>query len=41
MLVPSNVLGSAPVGFALQWFVDPYDPDGIHVLDAQGMKLSN
>lgn len=40
MIVPSNVLGSATVGFALQWFVDPYDPDGIYVLDAQGMKLS-
>jgi hypothetical protein len=40
MIVPSSAVGSQPVGGALQWFVDPYDPDGIYVLDSQGVKLS-
>jgi hypothetical protein len=25
---------------ALRWFVDPYDPDVIYVLDFQGVKVS-
>jgi hypothetical protein len=28
-----------PVGLALSWFADPYDPDILYVLDAQGVKL--
>jgi BNR/Asp-box repeat len=40
MIVPGAALGSAPVGSAFSWFVDPYDPDVIYVLDAQGMKIS-
>ena len=34
--------GPAPVqvGFALSWFVNPYDPDEIYVLDYGGVKAS-
>ena len=39
-IVPRNPTGSVPVGLALSWFVDPYDPDIIYVLDLQGVKLS-
>jgi len=39
-IVPNSVVGKIPVKSALQWFVDPYDPDGIYVLDADGMKIS-
>jgi BNR/Asp-box repeat. len=34
-----SVLGTA-VFSALRWFVDPYDPDLIYVLDFQGVKVS-
>ena len=40
MIVPNAVVGSPSVSRALQWFVDPYDPNGIYVLDSQGMKIS-
>lgn len=39
-IVPKPAAGSAPVFSALQWFIDPYEPEGIYVLDAQGVKLS-
>jgi hypothetical protein len=39
-IVPKTVVTGTSVGFALQWFVDPYDPSGIYVLDFQGMKIS-
>jgi photosystem II stability/assembly factor-like uncharacterized protein len=37
-VVPSFV--GSPVYLAEQWFVDPYDPDLIYVLDVEGVKLS-
>ena len=40
MIVPSFGLGGSGVYAALQWFVDPYYPDAIYVLDRQGVKLS-
>ncbi len=39
-IVPNTPLGSATVYSALQWFVDPYESEGVYVLDAQGAKLS-
>lgn len=39
-IVPASPAGSAPVGVALSWFVDPYDPGVLYVLDRQGVKLS-
>jgi hypothetical protein len=39
-IVPASPAGSAAVGLALSWFVDPYDPDVVYVLDLQGVKLS-
>jgi hypothetical protein len=39
-IVPATPVGSKPVKRALSWFVDPYDPDGLYVLDADGMKIS-
>jgi hypothetical protein len=39
-IVPKIVAVGTSVGAALQWFVDPYDPDSIYVLDSQGMKIS-
>ncbi|MFO0991272.1 MAG: hypothetical protein U1E67_05015 [Hyphomicrobiales bacterium] len=40
IVVPKTVAVGASVGMALQWFVDPYDPRGIYVLDPQGMKVT-
>ncbi len=40
MIVPKAVVPGTSVGAALQWFVDPYDSNGIYVLDFQGMKVS-
>ncbi len=40
MIVPSSVVGSPSVTYAHRWFVDPYDPEEIYVLDPQGMKIS-
>jgi hypothetical protein len=40
-IVPNNVVVGTAVQSALRWFVDPYDPDGIYVLDFQGMKISS
>jgi hypothetical protein len=40
MIVPKIVATGTSVRSALQWFVDPYDPSGIYVLDSQGMKIS-
>lgn len=39
-IVPNNVAVGTAVNSALRWFVDPYDPNGIYVLDSQGMKIS-
>ena len=39
-IVPYDVAIGTPVGNALRWFVDPYDPDGIFVLDSDGIKVS-
>jgi len=39
-IVPNTLVVGPSVNSALQWFVDPYDPDGIYVLDSQGMKIS-
>lgn len=39
-IVPKTVAVGTSVGPALQWFVDPYDPSGIYVLDTQGVKIS-
>lgn len=39
-IVPANVPGQTPVKNAVQWFVDPYDPNIIYVLDVDGMKIS-
>lgn len=39
-IVPNNVVAGTAVNSALRWFVDPYDPNGIYVLDSQGMKIS-
>jgi hypothetical protein len=38
-IVP-NLTAPTPVGSALRWFVDPYDPNGIYVLDSNGVKVS-
>jgi hypothetical protein len=40
MIVPTLLAGSPPVKRALSWFVDPFDPDTLFVLDADGMKIS-
>jgi hypothetical protein len=40
MIVPATLAGSPPVKSALSWFVDPFDPDGLYVLDADGIKIS-
>ena len=40
VIVPQAPVGSASVKNALQWFVDPFDANGIYVLDADGIKLS-
>ncbi len=39
MIVPNNTLAT-PVKSALQWFVDPYEPTTIYVLDQDGVKVS-
>jgi len=39
-IVPNQVAVGTSVFGALRWFVDPYDPKGIYVLDFQGMKVS-
>jgi hypothetical protein len=39
-IVP-NTSVTAPVKPALRWFVDPYDPDTLYVLDADGVKISS
>jgi hypothetical protein len=38
-IVPS-LPAPTTVGSALRWFVDPYDPDGVYVLDSAGVKVS-
>ena len=38
-IVPQKPPASV-VGMALQWFVDPFDPDTIYVLDPGGVKVS-
>src|SRR5262249_18434042 len=38
-IVP-NLSLTTPVGGALMWFVDPYDPNTIYVLDFAGVKVS-
>jgi photosystem II stability/assembly factor-like uncharacterized protein len=38
-IVPNNTL-LTPVKSALRWFVDPYEPNTIYVLDADGVKVS-
>ncbi len=40
MIVPKTVGTGTSVTNALQWFVDPFDPKVIYVLDAAGMKIS-
>ena len=37
--MPNNTL-LTPVKSALRWFVDPYEPNTIYVLDADGVKVS-
>lgn len=39
-IVPNNATVGTVVGAALRWFVDPYDPGGLYVLDQDGMKVS-
>lgn len=39
MIVPNNTL-TTPVRSALRWFVDPYEPATIYVLDKDGVKVS-
>jgi hypothetical protein len=39
-IVPHNVVVGTAVKGALSWFVDPYDTDGIYVLDRDGVKVS-
>jgi hypothetical protein len=39
-IVPHDVVIGTSVQNALSWFVDPYDPDGVFVLDADGVKIS-
>ena len=39
-IVPVNNFFGVSVQAALSWFVDPYDPDTIYVLDQDGMKVS-
>jgi photosystem II stability/assembly factor-like uncharacterized protein len=38
-IVPNSLL-STPVKSALRWFVDPYNPDTLYVLDQDGVKVS-
>lgn len=38
-IVPQGTGGSI-VGMALRWFIDPYEPNTIYVLDTGGIKLS-
>jgi len=38
-IVPANTIPT-PVKKALRWFVDPYDPNTIYVLDPDGVKIS-
>jgi len=38
-IVPNNAL-LTPVWSALRWFVDPYEPNTIYVLDQDGVKVS-
>jgi hypothetical protein len=38
-IVPNNTLVT-PVKSALKWFVDPYEPNTIYVLDKDGVKVS-
>jgi photosystem II stability/assembly factor-like uncharacterized protein len=38
-IVPNSLL-STPVKSALRWFVDPYIPDTLYVLDQDGVKVS-
>jgi len=39
-VVPHQAILPTAVFSALQWFVDPYDPDLMCVLDFQGVKVS-
>jgi hypothetical protein len=39
-IVPNAAVGSAQVKPALAWFVNPYDPNELFVLDSDGMKIS-
>jgi hypothetical protein len=39
-IVPNNVTIGTAVWAALRWYVDPYDPDAIYVLDWEGVKVS-
>lgn len=39
-IVPNKVTTGTAVNAALRWYVDPYDPDGIYVLDSDGVKVS-
>ena len=39
MIVPNNLL-LTPVKNAIRWFVDPYEPETVYVLDPDGVKVS-
>jgi hypothetical protein len=39
-IVPNNLILGNSVKSALRWFVDPYDPDSIYVLDSDAVKVS-
>jgi len=39
-IVPAKPVTGTQVKAALMWFVDPYDPNVIYVLDSNGMKVS-
>ena len=39
-IVPKRVIGGTSVNYALRWFVDPYDPNTIYVLDTDAVKVS-
>jgi hypothetical protein len=40
-IVPHNVILGTAVRRALRWFVDPYDPDVVYVLNSDGVKVSD
>ncbi len=39
-IVPHSTMSGTPVFGALRWYVDPYDPRIVYVLDWQGVKVS-